>query len=201
MRIGFFAVILLFAFTSFRSEPESQLNLLQEYCSLRYPKQKFNDFLFVRIRQQKLFLLSDWKVKAVYDVSTSSKGVGFEKDSEKTPWGLHRIIHRLGQGVPENGILNGSQYSGQKATIEERAISTGKDDVTSRALRLEGLEKGLNKGGKNDTFIRNIYIHGTPEEGLIGQPASHGCVRMRNKDIIELFTNTKTHMLVLLLDN
>jgi lipoprotein-anchoring transpeptidase ErfK/SrfK len=66
---------------------------------------------------------------------------------------------------------------------------------------LEGLEKNVNKGGTIDSYSRSIYIHGTPEEGLIGQPASHGCIRMKNKDVIELFDKVKAGTYVIILNN
>ena len=86
-----------------------------------------------------------------------------------------------------NAILKGRVYTGKQAKIISEPVTTDIDLVTTRILRLSGLESGYNKGGNVDSFNRFIYIHGTPEEGLIGQPASHGCIRMYNKDVVELF--------------
>ena len=66
---------------------------------------------------------------------------------------------------------------------------------------MEGLEEGLNKGVNIDSYERKIYIHGTNEEGLIGKPASHGCIRMKNKDIIELYKHTKSGQIIVILNN
>ena len=160
-----------------------------------------NEFLYVAVRRQKMYHILNWKVVGEYDISTSSKGVGSEKGSEKTPLGLHRITKKIGNNIPEGGIISGAVYTGKIAYIEKSAKSIGTDDLTSRALRLEGLESGINKGGNKDSFERDIYIHGTPEEGLIGKPVSHGCVRMRNSEIIHLYNKINEGTLVLIVNN
>jgi len=90
-------------------------------------------------------------------------------------------------------------YSGKIAEILTDKTNAKKDYVTSRIMWLQGEEPGINKGRNMDSYNRYIYIHGTPEEGFIGQPASHGCIRMKNKDVIELFELVEegTHLLVL----
>ena len=93
----------------------------------------------------------------------------------------------------------GRVYSGQIATIYTDQTKSKTDDVTSRILWLEGLEKGLNKGAEIDSYKRYIYIHGTSEEGRLGTPASHGCIRMKNKEVIELYDKIKIGTLVLIL--
>jgi len=107
----------------------------------------------------------------------------------------------MGDEVPINGILRYGFYSNEIAQIINEPKTSGKDLVTSRILWLEGLEKGKNKGGLMDSYNRGIYIHGTNEEGLIRTPASHGCVRMNNKDVIELFNIVPKGIYVLILDN
>jgi hypothetical protein len=196
----YWMALVWFGFISARSQPDS-VKLLQEYCQAKYPHTDLNTFIYVGIQRQQLYLIENWKITDVFQVSTSRYGAGFEKDSHKTPWGLHCISQCVGKDVPYAGILKGIHFSGKIADIELNAVSTGKDEITSRALRLEGMEPGLNKGGKNDSYARDIYIHGTPEEGLIGTASSHGCVRMRNADIIKLFDKCRVRMPVLLLDN
>jgi hypothetical protein len=122
-------------------------------------------------------------------------------NSQKTPLGLHIVKNKMGDEVPINGILRYGFYSNEIAQIINEPKTSGKDLVTSRILWLEGLEKGKNKGGLMDSYNRGIYIHGTNEEGLIRTPASHGCVRMNNKDVIELFNIVPKGIYVLILDN
>jgi len=118
-----------------------------------------------------------------------------------TPVGLHRVNGKYGGNVPENGILKHKRYTGERAKIEYKPIPINKDIITSRIITIEGLEKGINKGGKLDSYDRRIYIHGTAEEGLIGRPASHGCVRLKNKDIMDLFDLLSNGMFVVILNN
>lgn len=172
-----------------------------DHLSIKYEKHKFNDFIYVAVKRQKLYFISDNQIASSYTISTSRYGTGYLLNSEQTPLGLHRISHKTGDKVPVGGIIKGINFTGKLAKIETAPVSTGKDEVTTRAIRLEGFEPGINKGGKRDSFNREIYIHGTPEEGLIGTPASHGCVRMKNLDIIELFGKVKEGTLVVILNN
>jgi hypothetical protein len=177
------------------------MDFLKEYCQLKYAKNNLTKFIFIGIKRQELLLIENWEIIEKYKISTSSKGAGFEKNSEKTPWGLHKISQLIGKNVPIAGILHGAHYTGKISQIISEPISSGQDQITSRALRLEGMEPGLNKGGNKDTYAREIYIHGTPEEGLIGTPSSHGCIRMKNVDVISLFNKCDLQLPVLLLNN
>ena len=132
-------------------------------------------------------------------ISSSSYGVGSKAGSNKTPLGLHRIKEKFGDKTPMNGRMIGRVYYGQIATIYTDQTKSKTDDVTSRIFWLEGLEKGLNKGEEIDSYKRYIYIHGTSEEGRLGKPASHGCIRMKNKEVIELYEKIKIGTLVLIL--
>ena len=174
--------------------------MVREYFEMKYAKNP-GEFIYVGIIRQKLYHISGDKIIGIYDISTSRYGCGQENNSEKTPLGLHQIQSMVGDNAPIGGILIGNKYSGKNADIITSEVAVATDDVTTRALRLAGTEPGLNKGGKNDTFLREIYIHGTPEEGLIGKPVSHGCIRMRNKEIISLFEKVKTGIYVLILNN
>ena len=93
----------------------------------------------------------------------------------------------------------GRVFYGNIATIIHDTSRSKTDDVTSRILWLDGQEQGYNKGGNVDSYTRYIYIHGTSEEGRLGTPSSHGCIRMKNKDIIELYDKIKLGTLVLIL--
>ncbi|MFQ6092176.1 MAG: L,D-transpeptidase family protein, partial [bacterium] len=90
-------------------------------------------------------------------------------------------------GAKIGAIFKSGLNTGEIAKIYTDSTDVQEDLITSRIMWLEGLEAGINKGRDIDSYDRRIYIHGTPEEGLIGVPVSHGCIRMRNKDVIELF--------------
>ncbi len=132
-----------------------------------------------------------------YPVSTAKNGLGEKLNSGSTPRGLHRIRTKHGQNAPMFGILSNKGYTGSVAKIIN--YDSPSDHITSRSMRLEGVEYGLNKGGNNDSFNRHIFIHGTHEEGLIGSPVSHGCIRLKNQDVIDLFNrvNEGTYVLIL----
>ncbi|MEM9676158.1 MAG: L,D-transpeptidase [Bacteroidota bacterium] len=141
----------------------------------------------VSIAEQKLYLVEDGQTLKQYPVSTSAYGIGSEAGSNKTPLGKHKVISKFGADAPLGTIFRSRINTGRVATIYTDETDLEEDDVTTRILRLTGLEPGKNKGPGVDSFSRYIYIHGTPEEGLIGQPASHGCIRMKNADVVELF--------------
>jgi len=168
--------------------PSSKLSFIKDYCSIKYPDQDFNEsFLFVEVKKQKMHLVNNGEILKSYPISTGKNGLGNIKDSNCTPKGLLKVHSKIGHKAPEGGILRGTHYIGRQANIYKDDTRSKQDYVTTRAIRLEGLEEGKNKGGMQDTFRRHIYIHGTPEEGLIGQPVSHGCIRMINADVIELY--------------
>lgn len=144
-------------------------------------------FIVVSVREQKLYLFKNHAVDHVYPVSTAVAGVGSRAGSNKTPLGLHRIAQKFGAGEPIGMIFKARRPTGQIAQIQTRPIKGDGDDVTTRIMWLEGLQPGVNKGPGVDSHARYIYIHGTPEEGLVGTPESHGCVRMKNHDVLKLF--------------
>jgi lipoprotein-anchoring transpeptidase ErfK/SrfK len=152
----------------------------------------------VSITEQKLYLVEAGQMLKQYPVSTSVYGIGSEAGSNKTPLGKHKVISKFGEGAPLGTIFRSRINTGRVATIYTDDTDLEEDDVTTRILRLTGLEPGKNKGPGVDSFSRYIYIHGTPEEGLIGQPASHGCIRMKNTDVIELFDLVEEGTLVMI---
>ena len=143
--------------------------------------------LRVSVSEQLLRLYEGDSLKETYSISTSKYGEGSYKNSNKTPLGLHHIEQKIGRGVPLGTIFKSRKNTNKKAQIYIDATDVKEDLVTSRILWLKGLEEGKNLGGDVDSFERYIYIHGTNEEGLIGRKASHGCIRMKNKDVISLF--------------
>lgn len=161
-----------------------------------YPEHKTGVSVLVDISDQSLVLYEQGSETARYPVSTSSYGIGSQSGSNKTPLGAHYVKRKIGSGAKSGTIFKGRKNTGKLADIEHRPRATGDDHVTTRILWLSGLESGKNQGGDIDSFKRYIYIHGTHEEGLIGQPASHGCVRMYNRDVIELFDRVPESSLV-----
>jgi lipoprotein-anchoring transpeptidase ErfK/SrfK len=141
----------------------------------------------VDISEQRLYLIENSLVKASYPISTSKYGEGSIENSFKTPLGKHSIKEMIGDEAEINTIFTSRVNTKRSATIIDQFQDTDNDYVTSRIMWLDGEEDGLNKGGNVDSFRRYIYIHGTHEEGLIGTKASHGCIRMFNYDVIELF--------------
>ena len=143
--------------------------------------------IYVDINSQTLSFIVKGTVSRKYNISSSYYGTGSEVNSLKTPLGKHEIYKKIGNELPINAILKGRVWNGAIADIIEGPIDTDYDHVTSRILWLDGLEEGKNKGNGVDSRNRYIYIHGTAEEGLIGKPASDGCIRMYNNEVIELF--------------
>jgi lipoprotein-anchoring transpeptidase ErfK/SrfK len=141
--------------------------------------------IVVSISEQKLYLIKQSKILKKYAISTSKYGVGNKEGSNKTPLGTHCIVSKIGRNARCGEIIKSRRRTGRIAKKNRR--DRVEDVITTRILRLKGLKPGINKGKGIDSYRRCIYIHGTPVEDLIGKPASHGCIRMRNRDVIELF--------------
>ncbi len=148
--------------------------------------------IIVKIGKQELYLLDREEILASYQISTSVNGEGNAKGSYKTPLGKHLISHKIGKSAARGTIFKSLVDTKKISPIYQDQKFRDSDDVTSRILRLEGLEEGINE----NSFERYIYIHGTPEEGLIGTKASHGCIRMKNDDIINLFEKVEVGTIV-----
>lgn len=131
-------------------------------------------------------------------ISTGRKGVGEVNGSEQTPRGWHQIRAKIGAGRPENAVFVARRPTGEIYRPELRQQYPGRDWILTRILWLSGLEPGRNRLGKVDTMRRFIYIHGCPDEDPMGQPGSRGCVKMRNRELIELFdrvpVGTRVHI-------
>ncbi len=136
---------------------------------------------------QQLKLIQGAQTLKIYTISTGRNGLGEEKDSYKTPRGLHQIRAKIGAGLPSNAVFKNRRFHGEIFTPESETISPGRDWILTRIMWLSGLEPGFNRLGNVDTMQRYIYIHGSPDTRPVGQPTSRGCIRMRNEDIIEFF--------------
>lgn len=134
--------------------------------------------IIISISDQKLFF-KHRKVELTYPVSTSKYGEGFEEGSMKTPLGMHEVCQKIGGRAPFGAIFKDRKFTGKIANIN---VAKEKDIITSRILRLNGLQKK-----NSNTRNRYIYIHGTNDEKSIGKKGSIGCIRMKNQDIIDLF--------------
>lgn len=156
----------------------------------------------VSIADQTLTLFDDNDaVVKRYSVSTAAKGAGEQMGSYQTPRGLHRIRARIGDGLPLGAVLRGRRPTGEICTPELMAAQPGKDWILTRILWLCGEEPGFNRGGGVDTMRRYVYIHGTPDDTELGVPGSHGCIRMRNSDLVELFDRVPVGTPVLIREN
>lgn len=146
----------------------------------------------ISLRLQQLYLFEDdgngdSQLIRQYPVSTAANGAGEQMGSYKTPRGKHIISDKIGAGAPLYAVFSARLATGEIWHPQLSAAHPQRDWILTRILWLDGCESGKNKGGDVDTHARYIYLHGTSEEHHIGTPASHGCVRMRNADIVELF--------------
>jgi lipoprotein-anchoring transpeptidase ErfK/SrfK len=141
----------------------------------------------IDISQQRLYLKQNDDLIKSYPISSSKFGEGSTENSNMTPLGLHVIKEKIGTDVPINTLFISRINTKRTVNIENSRNKTKDDHITSRILWLDGLEEGKNKGKGVDSYSRYIYIHGTHEEGLIGEKASHGCIRMLNNDVIDLY--------------
>jgi hypothetical protein len=182
------------------NDGQAVVDFLLEYLELRYPEIDLGgDLLYVSIQRQQLYHVQQGACVRVYPVSTAQRGPGAAVDSYCTPTGWHRVAEKHGAGVPELGILRDRVFTGTLADPDFAGVD--KDWITSRILWLEGLEPGVNQGPGVDSKARYIYIHGTANERAIGTACSMGCVRMLNRDVIQLFELVAPGTPVVILDN
>jgi len=154
--------------------------------------------LWISVAKQKLRVVEDCMVIQKYTCSTAKTGVGARFGSYQTPPGWHRIVERIGDGEPEGRVFRSRAVT---AKIWKPGEETPEDLVLTRVFILEGLEPGINKGKDAEGFVvdslqRFIYIHGTNDVKRLGEPASKGCIRLDNKDIIRLFNEIPVGTLV-----
>ncbi len=145
------------------------------------------DYLRVSIPRQELELIEAGAVVRAWPVSTAKNGPGELRGSECTPRGWHRVRAKIGAGMPLGTVFKGRRPTGEIHDAELAARFPERDWILTRILWLGGLEPGFNRFGRLDSTWRYIYIHGSPDSGVAGIPASHGCVRMKSGDVAELF--------------
>ncbi|HEU4708929.1 MAG TPA: L,D-transpeptidase [Methylophilaceae bacterium] len=155
----------------------------------------------ISIAEQRLTVSNDRdETLATFPVSTALKGAGEQKNSYCTPRGRHIIRAKIGRDAPINSVFRGRRPTGEIWTTELGAQYPGRDWILTRILWLSGCEPGFNRLGNVDTMQRYIYIHGTPDTETMGKPGSHGCIRMRNSDVMALFEQVPVGTPVLITD-
>ena len=142
----------------------------------------------INIRLQRLDLLDDkGSIIKRYSISSAKNGVGELNGSFCTPRGRHIVRAKIGAGQPVNAVFVERRPTGEVYSSQLARRFPGRDWILTRILWLSGLERGYNRMGKVDTMRRAIYIHGSPDTADMGMPGSRGCIRMHNRDIVELF--------------
>jgi hypothetical protein len=142
----------------------------------------------VSVGEQRLRVFdADGTVRMDCRVATARKGAGELNGSNQTPRGRHVIRAKIGAGAPLNAVFRSRRPTGEIYSPQLRAQHPNRDWILTRILWLSGCERGCNRLGDVDTMRRYIYIHGAPDEDPMGTPSSHGCVKMRNRDVVELF--------------
>lgn len=171
--------------------------LLDDACE-RFPQHAHLPMAIVTISQQKLCVFINKQLVCDYPISTSRFGIGQREGSYKTPIGIHCVQEKIGADAEFAEVFKSRIRTHTAATIVQEKVRTDEECITSRILWLAGLEEGINKGAGIDSYARYIYIHGTHEEGLIGQSVSEGCIRMKNKEVIKLFGHLVVSSLVII---
>lgn len=152
----------------------------------------------IDVNKQQLTLLHGETEILKYTVSTAKNGTGQKNGSECTPVGWHSVRAKIGATAKENTVFIGRRATGEVFTEKLKENNPERDWILTRILWLSGQESGGNRGGEVDTMRRYIYIHGCPDSDSFITPSSHGCVKMRNKDIIELYENINAGIRVLI---
>ena len=148
----------------------------------------------IMLGQQTLELLRDGEAVRRYLISSALNGAGERYGSECTPRGEHTVRLKIGGGCPVNSVFAGRRPTGEIYSPELAASEPDRDWILTRILWLCGQQPGYNRGGQCDTLRRYIYIHGTPDDNIMGIPESHGCIRMKNNELVELFNLVYNNM-------
>jgi lipoprotein-anchoring transpeptidase ErfK/SrfK len=153
--------------------------------------------ILISIKDQRLQLRDGNSVLLDFSVATAANGPGETNGSECTPRGWHVVHEKIGDGVESGSVFVGRQQTGEIYSSSLSGQYPDRDWILTRILWLSGLEPGVNQSGSVDTLQRYIYIHGCPDEEPMGLPVSHGCIRMRNEDVVTLYDAVLTGTRVL----
>jgi len=156
--------------------------------------------IIVSIVEQRLVLLENDVEVFNVSVATARNGPGELFGSERTPRGRHYIRAKIGANCPINTVFVGRRATGENYSPQLREAFPGRDWILTRIMWLCGLEPGKNRGGNVDTMRRYVYIHGCPDVDAMGVPSSHGCIKMRNDEVIELFDRVAVYTPVLIVE-
>lgn len=151
------------------------------------------DLLHISLADQALYGFADGQLLLRLAVSTALNGPGELNGSGCTPRGRHQVRAKIGEGLPLGAVLRGRRWTGEVWSAALHEQFPGRDWILTRILWLSGCEPGHNRRGEVDSFRRYIYLHGTPDSEPMGVPGSHGCVRLRNADLLELFPRVPLH--------
>ena len=159
---------------------------------------EIEEYLTISISKQQLSLYRKGLLDKTYLVSTAKNGAGERMGSECTPTGWHKIRAKIGGDQPLNAVFIGRRPTGEVYTQDLKNQYQHRDWILTRILWLGGLEPGKNRYGDVDSTWRYIYIHGCPDELMKGKPESHGCIRMKNADVADLFNSIDVGIKVLI---
>ncbi len=177
------------------------INTVINTLSSIFPYSSEDPLIIVSINEQKLVLIENKQLKKSYTISSALAGIGNLSGSYKTPLGIHTIAEKIGKDASLGSLFKARINTKKNVTILTNPNQkSDTDNITSRILWLKGMEDGINKGGNVDSYNRYIYIHGTDEEGRLGKPASHGCIRMANQSVIDLFSCVSVGTFVVILE-
>lgn len=154
--------------------------------------------IYIDLARQELVLHEAEQEVQKFSIASAKNGAGEKNGSEMTPRGWHLIRAKIGAGQPVNSVFVGRRVTGEIYKKEYRDKYPERDWILTRILWLSGIEPGFNRLGNVDTMRRYIYIHGCPDEDEMGVPGSHGCIKMTNKDIINLFDRVQVGARVLI---
>ena len=152
--------------------------------------------IVIDIASQRLSLYSADQWMQDYAISTAKNGTGQENGSGCTPLGEHTIRAKIGSNSPIGTVFIGRRPTGEMFNPDLANLYPTRDWILTRILWLSGREHGLNRCGSVDTLRRYIYIHGCPDDAPMGTPESHGCIRMRNEDVVDLFDRVRVGTVV-----
>jgi len=155
-------------------------------------------YISINIAEQRLQLIDQKQTLFDVIIATAKNGPGEKFGSECTPRGWHIIRAKIGDACPENTVFIARRPTGEIYSEALQAEHPNRDWILTRIMWLSGLEVGFNRSGQNDTMRRYVYIHGCPDNNPMGIPSSHGCIKMRNADVIALFDQVDVGIPVLI---
>ncbi len=160
-------------------------------CEATPPLAATRNQVIISVRDQKLTVVKEDHTRVSFPISTSKFGLGDRRGTYETPTGELAVAAKIGDGAAPGSVFHGRVRTGEIVKVD----APGRDAIVTRILALRGLE-----AGNSGAFSRGIYIHGTPEERNIGRPTSYGCIRMRSRDVIQLYNMIKVGARVQIID-